>query len=158
MILLGHSIIVYPIDLNEKYEWCYYLHSFVSSVHMPLFFAISGFCFGFRDWKSFLIKKARRLLIPYFSFGLLGILVNTFLASFVNKPESPGRMIMNLLSGQGSWFLCTLFVIFPFIRNGYNSLRVGLIITIILGGLQFFDFWPVVSISIMLQSSFFIFQ
>ena len=145
MVLLGHSIIVHPINLNEQYGWCNYLHWFVSTVHMPLFFTISGFCFGFHDWKSYIIKKSRRILIPYFSFGLLGIFVNLFFSSFVNNPNSFDKAAVNLLTGQGNWFLCTLFVIFlifPFIKNIYNSLIHGLVITIILGGFQFFAWWP----------------
>lgn len=43
LVILGHSIIVYPINLHEI-PWCNVLYEFISSFHMPLFFVISGFC------------------------------------------------------------------------------------------------------------------
>lgn len=43
-VLLGHAIIYYPINLHEVY-WCKFLFEFVSSVHLSLFFLVSGFLY-----------------------------------------------------------------------------------------------------------------
>lgn len=47
LVVLGHSIIVFPVNLHEI-PWCKYLYDTIYSFHMPLFFAISGYCFSMR--------------------------------------------------------------------------------------------------------------
>ena len=42
LVLLGHAIIVFPINLHET-PWRNVLYTWVCSVHVPLFFLISGF-------------------------------------------------------------------------------------------------------------------
>ena len=145
MVIMGHAIIVYPIDLNAQYPWCNYLHHFVSATHMPLFFAISGFCFSFHDWKLYLIKKSKRILIPLVVFGILGVFINVFLSSFVNDPNSPTDALIGILTGSSNWFLYTLFLIFlvfPFIRNAFDSQRLAFFLIGLFGILQLFNFWP----------------
>lgn len=46
MVILAHSIIVYPINLHEN-KFCLELFNSLTCVHMLLFFMISGFCFSF---------------------------------------------------------------------------------------------------------------
>jgi fucose 4-O-acetylase-like acetyltransferase len=48
LVILGHAIIVYPINLYEM-PWCNTLFTWLSSVHMPLFFLLAGFCYSFRQ-------------------------------------------------------------------------------------------------------------
>jgi len=51
------------------------INKFVYAFHMPLFFFISGFLFK-KDktgFGNFIIKKAKRLLLPYFVFSLISI-------------------------------------------------------------------------------------
>ena len=44
LVVLGHSIILYPVNLHGVL-WSSKLFEWVESVHMPLFFLVSGFCF-----------------------------------------------------------------------------------------------------------------
>lgn len=46
-VLICHSVIVYPVNLEEV-AWCNILKRFVDSYQMPLFFMISGFCVRIR--------------------------------------------------------------------------------------------------------------
>ena len=46
LVVLGHAIIVYPINLHEI-TWCKTLHDLIYSFHMELFFVISGWCFKY---------------------------------------------------------------------------------------------------------------
>ena len=63
LVVLGHSIIEYPVNLHDIAP-CNWLFNFVSSVHMPLFFFLSGFVFKYRGgYGSYLGKKAKRVLI-----------------------------------------------------------------------------------------------
>ena len=48
LVVLGHSIIMYPIDILHNSEVWYGLFRWLSSVHMPLFFMISGYCFSYK--------------------------------------------------------------------------------------------------------------
>ena len=113
LVVLGHAIIYFPINLHEN-VYCEILFKILSSVHMPLFFAISGFCFSYRDnYREFILKKIKRLVIPYFVFNLLDIIPRTMLQQLVNRPQSiPDSIKDILLYGGEYWFLYTLFVIF----------------------------------------------
>ena len=145
MVILGHSIIVYPVNLNTEYAWCNYLHCFVSSAHMPLFFAVSGFCFGFHDWKTHLKKKTMRIIIPFVVFSGMGVFVNALFGAFINGPKSVKDSMIGILTGSSNWFLYTLFIIFlifPFIMRIFENREKGLILVVLFGILQLFDFWP----------------
>ena len=52
LVLLGHSIIYFPINLHVI-PWCQWIFAMLSSFHMPLFFAISGFCYHYREGNGY---------------------------------------------------------------------------------------------------------
>lgn len=69
-VLAGHSPF---IDTNLKIIIC--------SMHVPLFFFISGMVFSYNKYpkfKDFLKAKSKGLLIPYFSLGLIVIFIVRF--------------------------------------------------------------------------------
>lgn len=115
MVVLGHAIIHFPVDLHQV-PWCETLFRMVSGLHMPLFFAISGFCFSFRgSYREFLRKKFRRILLPYYVFNLIALVPRALLPQFVNRPQSVTDSLIDiLLYGGEYWFLLTLFLIFTF--------------------------------------------
>ncbi len=144
MVLLGHSIIEFPIDLS-RISWCNYLHHLVSAAHMPLFFAISGYCFSFHNWRDYLGKKCRRILIPYLVFSSLSTVSKVLLPSMVNGAAHLEKLGYSILTGGGHWFLYTIFLIFlffPFIRKCFEEDRRGLICLGLIAALQLFSFWP----------------
>lgn len=74
LVLLGHSGFEEPI-IQQKLS---YLHSWIYSFHMPLFFLISGFLFSLtnKEWTdtcnlNFIRKKTKRLMLPYFVLGTI---------------------------------------------------------------------------------------
>ena len=77
----------------------------LSMVHLPVFFAVAGYLFGYKrvgggytDQRRFLMDKAKRVLVPYFTVGLLMIGLRQ------------GRLIGLIAGGVGHlWFLMTLF-------------------------------------------------
>lgn len=113
LVVLGHAIIYFPINLHEV-AWCDVLFKMLSGIHMPLFFAISGFCFSYRgNYWDFLFKKVKRLLLPYFVFNLIDLIPRAFLPQLVNRPQSIAESVKDiLLYGGEYWFLFTLFIIF----------------------------------------------
>ena len=115
LVVLAHAIIYFPVNLHEV-PWCNVVFNMVSGVHMPLFFAVSGFCFSYRgNYRDFLLKKAQRLLVPYFVFNLLDLVPRALVPQLVNRPQSMLESVQDiLLYGGAYWFLYTLFVIFAF--------------------------------------------
>lgn len=124
LVVLGHSIIVFPVNLHEI-PWCKYLYDTIYSFHMPLFFAISGYCFSMRGgYCSYLIKKAKRLLIPYFIFAFGGLIPRMVLPGLVNGNEPIGTSILKIFfTGGEYWFLYTLFIIFAVFPLIVNALQ-----------------------------------
>ena len=59
LVVLGHSIIVFPINLHQT-TWCMYLYDLIYSFHMPLFFAISGYCYSIGEGGTGSTLKTRR--------------------------------------------------------------------------------------------------
>ena len=121
LVILGHAIIYFPVNLHQNY-YCQQLFDFIGSTHMQLFFAISGFCFVYRDnYQEFISKKVKRLLVPYIVFNLLDMLPRQFAAAFVNRPRSLSDSLERIIFNGGElWFLYTLFIImaiYPLFKN-----------------------------------------
>lgn len=119
MVILGHAVIRYPINLHEV-AWTKLVYDWVETMHMPLFFLISGYCFSFHgDYWPFLKKKIQRILIPYVVFNLIDCVPRATLSFLVNRPKSIGESIESIfLYGGEYWFLYALFaffVVFPLI-------------------------------------------
>jgi fucose 4-O-acetylase-like acetyltransferase len=113
LVILGHAIIVYPIDLHNIL-WCKILYDFIYTFHMPLFFAVSGYCFSYnKNYVQFIKKKVVRLLFPYIIFSLPDLLLRAFSHNLVNRTTSIQDGIKSiLLYGGQYWFLYVLFLIF----------------------------------------------
>lgn len=157
MVLLYHSIIVFPINLHEI-EWCRTLHGFLWTIQMPLFFLVSGFCFSYptivsdkekssgdrtnlaKTYAGYLWKKCKRILVPHIVFSALDILPRLIPNPLVNELMEPKEAILDfLLYGGNDWFLWTLFVIvvvFPLFdklfRGGRVLGAVGIALAVIL--------------------------
>ena len=116
LVVLGHGVILYPVNLHNVvitsriYEW-------VESVHMPLFFMLSGFTFSFHQ--GYWGKKCRRILVPYLAFCLLDILARLMIPSLVNRDKGLAESLYDVVFGGGGyWFLYVLFLFYllaPFI-------------------------------------------
>lgn len=125
LVVLGHAIILHPVNLHDN-AYCYAVIRFLSSVHMPLFFLISGFCFSYKNnYKDFMLKKVNRILIPYFAFNILDMLPRQLLPQLVNRSQSFSKSILDTFFYGGEyWFLYVLFIIFaiyPFIYKWQNE-------------------------------------
>lgn len=138
LVILGHGIILYPIDLHQN-EACLFLFNWISSVHMELFFVISGFCFSYQgDYKAYLWKKGKRLLLPYFVFNLTDMILRSHFSALVNRPRGIGESLRKMIFNGGEyWFLYTLFLIFliyPFIYKavGSSSYKFGGLLVVLL--------------------------
>ena len=107
-VIFGHAF------LNSDVKIVVYMF------HMPLFFFISGFFLCNKDlsFKSFLLKKFKTVLFPYYFWGVI-LIVYWWLISIIQGINvSVLRSILDLLICNRNaslihsilWFLCCLFV------------------------------------------------
>lgn len=113
LVVLGHALDQANI-LTDSVEWCNNLHAFIYSFHMPLFFAISGFCvFSISNYAQFVKKKVRYILLPYIVFNVIIIPLRMLLPQFSLVSNGIKDTIVSiLLYGGETWFLYVLFIIF----------------------------------------------
>lgn len=136
MVLLYHSVIVFPLNLHEI-PWCERLHTFLWVVQMPLFFLVSGVCYSYKgSYREYARKKCMRILVPHIVFSLLDILPRIIPNPLVNEQMDPEEALLDfLLYGGSDWFLWTLFVIvmlFPLLerlllKDGKSQMAGGMI-------------------------------
>lgn len=119
LVVLGHSFPDAETSwfLIGKDSFAKYLFGWIYSFHMPLFFLFAGFLLIPRlchvDVKSNLVKRFKRLMIPYFFFSIIYIGLKTFGASFANHPLSERTFVdifLGVSPAGGCWFLWVLFV------------------------------------------------
>lgn len=90
LIVLGHTI-GYSRELSG-------LSRYLSSFYVPLFFLVSGYLFINKPKESlgkFTLKKAKRILIPYFTFALLSLIPFFIFGSEVQSVLGSSRDIDN---------------------------------------------------------------
>ena len=111
LVILGHAIILYPVNLHDDAA-CLWLFRLVSSIHVMLFFLISGFLFSYSgDFPGFVRKRFLRLIVPFLIFNLLDMLPRAFFPAFFNRPRSiPDSLLSMVLNGGEFWFLRALFL------------------------------------------------
>ena len=71
IVVFGHSIQASLLSNESSFVWSKVILNF----QMPLLFCISGYSAGFscpcRDTKNFIVKKIKRLLIPYIAWEIV---------------------------------------------------------------------------------------
>lgn len=123
LVVIGH----YSPDGSP--DWFKAIWSWIYSFHMPLFMFASGYIYNAfkkeEPYKSFIIKKIKRLMIPYFivSFIVISIKLLTQGGLYVQNPvtiESYLKVFYHPEAGYFLWFvwsLFTMFLIAPLLRT-----------------------------------------
>ena len=125
LVVLGHITRMYTPDsifLGYQNSFFIYFTKFIYGFHMPLFMMISGAIFDiclneknkYHDTKLFVIKKFKRLIIPYL---FIGICILPFVLKFVGAIDDSffDYILYGILLGKNSrhlWYLSNLFFIF----------------------------------------------
>jgi fucose 4-O-acetylase-like acetyltransferase len=106
LVIIGH------LHLPYITTWIYFFH-------MPLFFFLSGVVFSEQkyNFKDFLIRRVKSLVIPYFSLGLViwcfYVIVNAIIGAENGLYGSNISMLKNLAVQEHFWtiwFLAALFI------------------------------------------------
>lgn len=148
LVVIAHITRFYSMGGGAiKMEYNFLLHyitSFVYSFHMPLFICVSGAIFSFcinnkkkySDFRLFIIKKWKRLMVPYFLIGIFYVMpvMCTLKITNLNPINYIKENIILSKDARHLWFLWTLFFIFIIFRMFYhryeksNRLFIGVLL------------------------------
>lgn len=127
LVVVGHTARVHaglgnvpytPVVESGFFVW---LEEFIYSFHMPAFFATSGGVYyivsvmrqRYGDTPKFIKNKAKRLLLPFVFFTVVGVFPIAIACGFTGS--SPLTYLLQLLTTiippRHLWYLATLFVI-----------------------------------------------
>lgn len=125
IVIFGHSIILYSSawSIYEPIRECILLDDIkkvINLIQMPLFFSLSGFLFAESNSdikiSSFVIKKFKRLMIPFYAIGIMWMIPIKKILHYSGYEEiGIGRAFYNLCMNVDSghlWYLPTLFLTF----------------------------------------------
>lgn len=151
LVVLGHT---------NKTGTSFFIRDLIYSFHMPLFVFISGYLLRFTTrgkigdikFGSFIIKKLKRLIIPYFIISSLAYVPKYLLGKFAVRPLelSLKDYILNMFYPWDNpiiffWFLPTIFLIMLFtiviykIFKNQTKIILGLSLVINLISSEFLD-------------------
>lgn len=161
LVVLGHSTyltittdhggIDYAVPQNVSavyrsgfFKAWLYLSAWVYRFHIPLFFMLSGSVLALspiENFKTLLIKKTRRLLLPFFSAGLFFMIPLKLWGGFFDVRHIP-EIAAAFLTGHESghlWFLTALFWCFAVFFLLKKLLKKGLLVCAAAGVLYVFS-------------------
>lgn len=102
----------YPGHATNDWHWANILDG-ISRFCVPLFVMLSGALYLGRrveDWSAYVLKGARRVLVPYLFGSLLYLAWNVFVRGVY--PESSFTFIRDLLAGNGFFHLYFFYLVF----------------------------------------------
>lgn len=125
LVVLGHFCVMYTPNgafhpLAES-KTLGQVSTYIYSFHMPAFFMLSGCVYGFailegkyRAPGHFLLKKTKRLILPYFVFGLLLVVPVVYFCKVdpLSIPQAALKNIIYASQPRHLWYVLTLFEIF----------------------------------------------
>lgn len=149
LVVIAHATIMYTPDgaiaVARQSAVLNHVTTYIYAFHMPLFLMLSGCVFGYcveagkyTDLVSFVKHKAKRLLIPYFAFGVLYVAPVMCILGLTNRGYI-GYVLHGIVFSRNSrhlWYLMTLFWIFLFFILLKPLLRKGNGGLVILGGIS----------------------
>lgn len=126
------------------------LHEWIYTFHMPLFFFLSGYVFNNKDnFDVFIKKKAKSLLIPYFSLGVPMVAFKILFSLYQNafNIDSTIELVKNFVLQKRQWTLwyiaCLFFlnIIFYLITKfaKKNISKAVVVIAIAFVGLLYYE-------------------
>ena len=132
LVVIGH----YVPDYSP--QWYVGVHDVIYTFHMPLFMFASGFIYMATKknilYKDFLLKKVKRLMVPYLSVSAIVITIKLLTEghAYVENPVtwmSYVKMLYLPEAGYFLWFFWALwwmFVISPMFKT--KQIRLGLFV------------------------------
>lgn len=138
LMVMGHMKFMYvPNGIGQivfdSFE--HYIHAF----HMPMFFFLSGFCHKKSDatLRTVVVKQAKKLLIPYFIFGIMQyIMWRLYIGDSITPLINLFWINTDGLAIAGAlWFLTALFfviVFYAFIERFTDNNAIQSVVVVII--------------------------
>ena len=146
-VVVGHLWCWHPeYSFVRKYVYCF---------HMPLFFMIAGMCLRMDvGLKQFVLRKCKRLIVPYVIFGISALILYTIVVGFLHNKSSSSSLMafaakrfwgflygttcqvklgesLTVCEAGMIWFLLALFISFILAVTLGKSVRGWIIITVL---------------------------
>lgn len=104
------ALLIILVIFNHIFDDCY-AHNLISTFHMPAFFILSGILFSSakKDFRVFLSKKIRSLLIPYVFFEAIGTVATNIFSYRINFFGFISNTLLIRCVTGADWFLIALF-------------------------------------------------
>lgn len=153
LVIFGHT---FRPSMCDAYSWCAFSYNYVYSFHVSLLFLVSGIGYALTkekniktSTKEYITKKAKHILLPWFSYALCIYLVfcvcqfipgvNRILSNSSYQLISPVEYLLDMLYNENPycfhiWYLQTLFlfVIATYLLDKYLPRKAAFIIKIVL--------------------------
>ena len=120
LVILGHSMSYYSkmSDVSNLYRL---IQTLIFSVHVPLFFVISGFLCHKQNKRKFINKKIKRILIPFITFTVLKLVYsNVISGEFVHSSNFLMQIVDAFLFGSLYWFSYAILLMYLIICLFWN--------------------------------------
>ena len=124
LVVLGHSITYYSTikPVSNFYKMTEYI---IYSINVPLFFIVSGYLCHKQNQKNFLIKKIKRIYIPFITFTILKLIYSNFIsAQFSHSSNFIIQLIDAFIFGNLYWFSYSILTMYFIISLLWNIKKV----------------------------------
>lgn len=104
---------IFLVVLGHYYHGSF-INSYIYSFHMPLFFFLAGLVstIQVKTFKDFVRGRIRTLIIPYFTFGLIQVILDQFKSGAMGwTKESFLKEGIELITFTRYWFIGVLILV-----------------------------------------------
>ncbi len=143
LVVLGHAFPDASLQGGIQNNIWRAVFNIIYSFHMPLFIFLSGFVsdkysIDVQDCLNRTLKKFKRLMVPYFCWGILYIPFRILLAQYASAEFNIARIWRMLIGDNpysGLWFLYALFmisIIFIWLIRSDRGLKCAFLISFLM--------------------------
>lgn len=163
LVVLGHSVPDQASASGIASYPLYLMRTIIYSFHMPVFFFVAGYFMHIplkEGFQKFVKDKSIRLMVPYFTIGLLYFPFKLVLSKFASQqiyPQDIWKIFIGINPDGELWFLYCLFFISIIIALLVKRVNLGLLIGSFLIGMlsDVFNIFSVAMVSEILYFQFF---
>lgn len=141
LVVLGHSVPDQASASGIASYPLYLMRTIIYSFHMPVFFFVAGYFMHIplkEGFQKFVKDKSIRLMVPYFTIGLLYFPFKLALSKFANQqinPQDIWKILIGINPDGELWFLYCLFFISILNAVLVKRVNLGLLIGSLLIGM-----------------------
>lgn len=163
LVVLGHSVPDQASASGIASYPLYLMRTIIYSFHMPVFFFVAGYFMHIplkEGFQKFVKDKSIRLMVPYFTIGLLYFPFKLALSKFASQqiyPQDIWKIFIGINPDGELWFLYCLFFISIIIALLVKRVNLGLLIGSFLIGMlsDVLNIFSVAMVSEILYFQFF---